>query len=247
MKSAVRVHKGQYAMQGSVPAARDQEIGVHLAAASKSSQLTSKVAQNGMGRNAFHLTGSKPKPYARVRKQQVTEWKFPRLAFGSAILGVVLVGTLAAAHANDGPANSPGSTLTVPLPAAKPSSDVRVAGSSSSVEPEFISPAVIERARQRIRARVSVKGVASGSAQVERQLGGAPVDSRKQATSLAAKLPLPNHVVARTIERIGYACGDVASVVALEGGEPGEYKVTCTSGQSYQARPVHGRYHFRRW
>ena len=50
----------------------------------------------------------------------------------------------------------------------------------------------------------------------------------------AAALPLPGPVIARTIERIGYSCGKVASSSAVEGGV---YKVTCTSGASYQATP----------
>jgi len=61
---------------------------------------------------------------------------------------------------------------------------------------------------------------------------------------VSASLPLPNRVIARTIERIGYPCGAVASATA--GAAPGVFKVTCTSGHSYQAAPVRGRYHFRR-
>jgi hypothetical protein len=61
----------------------------------------------------------------------------------------------------------------------------------------------------------------------------------------SATMPLPNRVVARTIDRIGYRCGEVASTAAVEG-SPGVFKVTCSSGQSYQASPVRGRYHFRR-
>jgi hypothetical protein len=53
-------------------------------------------------------------------------------------------------------------------------------------------------------------------------------------------------VVARTIDRIGYSCGGVASTSPVEGEAPGVFKVTCTSGQSYQAKPVNGRYRFRR-
>jgi hypothetical protein len=60
-----------------------------------------------------------------------------------------------------------------------------------------------------------------------------------------AKLPLPDAVVARTIGRIGYACGQVASTTAMEGEAPGTFKVTCTSGDSYRAAPVNGRYRFR--
>lgn len=64
------------------------------------------------------------------------------------------------------------------------------------------------------------------------------------AQPVAASLPLPNKVIARTIERIGYSCGEVASTEAGEAA--GVFKVTCSSGQTYQATPVHGRYRFRR-
>jgi translation initiation factor IF-1 len=50
-------------------------------------------------------------------------------------------------------------------------------------------------------------------------------------------------VVARTIGRIGYPCGQVATASAMGGGV---FKVTCTSGHSYRAAPVGGRYRFRR-
>jgi hypothetical protein len=60
-----------------------------------------------------------------------------------------------------------------------------------------------------------------------------------------AKMPLPNATIARTIERIGYSCGSVSSVVADAG--PGVFKVNCSSGDSYRAAPTGGRYHFRRW
>ena len=62
----------------------------------------------------------------------------------------------------------------------------------------------------------------------------------------AASLPLSNAVIARTIDRIGYSCGRVASTSAVEGAPAGTYTITCTSGQSYQAKPVRGRYRFSR-
>lgn len=65
------------------------------------------------------------------------------------------------------------------------------------------------------------------------------------APAVAASMPLPHKTVARTIDRIGYSCGSVASVSPVEGAA-GVYKVICTSGQSFQARPVNGRYRFRR-
>ena len=61
-----------------------------------------------------------------------------------------------------------------------------------------------------------------------------------------ASMPLSNATVARTLGRIGYSCGEVASTSAVEG-SPGAFKVTCTSGHSYKAAPVRGRYRFSRW
>jgi hypothetical protein len=65
------------------------------------------------------------------------------------------------------------------------------------------------------------------------------------APPVAASMPLPHKAVARTIDRIGYSCGQVASAMPVDGAA-GVYKVTCTSGQSFQAKPVNGRYRFRR-
>ena len=63
--------------------------------------------------------------------------------------------------------------------------------------------------------------------------------------AVVANMPLPHRTVARTIDRIGYHCGSVASAMPVEGAA-GVYKVTCSSGQSFQAKPVNGRYRFRR-
>ena len=63
--------------------------------------------------------------------------------------------------------------------------------------------------------------------------------------AVVANMPLPHRTVARTIDLIGYHCGSVASAMPVEGAA-GVYKVTCSSGQSFQAKPVNGRYRFRR-
>jgi hypothetical protein len=75
--------------------------------------------------------------------------------------------------------------------------------------------------------------------------GAAAAEDAAPVQAIPASLPLPNRVVARTIEKIGYACGQVASTSAVEG-SPGVFNVTCTSGHSYRAAPVRGRYRFRR-
>jgi len=65
------------------------------------------------------------------------------------------------------------------------------------------------------------------------------------AAAVKASMPLPHSTVARTLDRIGYRCGSVASATPVEGAS-GTYNVTCSSGQSFQAKPVNGRYRFRR-
>jgi hypothetical protein len=65
------------------------------------------------------------------------------------------------------------------------------------------------------------------------------------AAVVAAAMPLPHRTIASTIDRIGYHCGSVTSAAPIEG-SAGAYKVTCASGQSFQAKPVKGRYRFRR-
>lgn len=78
------------------------------------------------------------------------------------------------------------------------------------------------------------------------QLAADPASADPLAPKPAdATLPLPKSTIARTIDRIGYRCGDVASTTVVDG-TPGAFSVTCSSGQSYRATPVHGRYRFRR-
>jgi hypothetical protein len=96
----------------------------------------------------------------------------------------------------------------------------------------------------------ALDGIESAISQPEASPGvDPPVEQASAETpateAVAASLPLPKSVIARTIDRIGYACGSVASATAVDGTE-GVYRINCTSGQSYQASPVHGRYHFRR-
>jgi hypothetical protein len=80
---------------------------------------------------------------------------------------------------------------------------------------------------------------------VTEQLAEAPLTQTTQAVpAVAARLPLADSTVARTIQRIGYPCGSVASTE--DGGAAGVFVVTCTSGHSYRAAPVKGRYRFKR-
>ena len=114
-------------------------------------------------------------------------------------------------------------------------------------------PAVSSRSRaERIHRRAEL-----AASQAEDQLIQPPSDLADQAPSdplapetapvppVTAAMPLPHKTVARTIDRIGYSCGSVASAAPVEGAA-GVFTVTCSSGQSFQARPVNGRYRFKR-
>jgi hypothetical protein len=60
---------------------------------------------------------------------------------------------------------------------------------------------------------------------------------------------LSDATMARTIERIGYACGQIVSTNQVDTGSAGDrvYKITCSSGDSYQATNRDGRMRFRKW
>jgi len=181
------------------------------------------------------------------------EWKRPAMIAGGLVAAVALIGAWAGVKAgNDAQAQTLESRVTTALPHAKPAS---TAEDDSPLTFAEATPTRRARAVHRVQ-RQAPKRHALSQQELEEL---APVEVGHQATDGAAtpavterpapvvtqaKMPLPNAVVARTIGRIGYACGSVASVVAGEGA--GVYNVTCTSGHTYRAAPVRGRYHFSR-
>ena len=61
--------------------------------------------------------------------------------------------------------------------------------------------------------------------------------------------PLPDATIARTIERIGYRCGNVVSASREEGSASGPptYRIACSSGETYRGTDRGGRMYFRPW
>lgn len=196
------------------------------------------------------------------------DWQRTKVMLGGLVAAAILVGALAGWWSGSEAAEPHQPKLaepTVPPPEkAAPSfselwSDQAPAGAAKA-PPDRPRP---NRQRRAVaptpRVKRAVDAPRLASAQAEPQLiqprqdlpdSGAADPLAPDAPSAAAAasgLPLPNRTVARTIERIGYACGNVASALPVEGEPAGVFKVTCTSGQSYQARPVKGRYRFRRW
>lgn len=129
-----------------------------------------------------------------------------------------------------------------PAPAPAPEPDV---DASEEVVPASASRRKTAPAEPRAATDRLLEAAVAKQAEIKASLAADGIlEAEPPAVETAsAKLPLPNAVIARTIGRIGYPCGSVASASPLGGGA---YKVTCTSGHSYRAAPVKGRYRFRR-
>ena len=161
------------------------------------------------------------------------------LVVGSLLAGAGMIGAWAGTRSAGDVTAHAARTVTLALPKAKPAPIVAL----PAPPVEVATPSVVRRSSRALPAAPASAPVQAGPL--------APIAPDSAATDptdaqpVPAKMPLPDAVVAHTIARIGYACGGVASTSAVEG-RAGVYRVTCTSGQSYQATPVGGRYHFRR-
>jgi hypothetical protein len=150
--------------------------------------------------------------------------------------------------------------VTVPLPDAKLKTKVAAAAAPPAakaggeraeqpVRPEPVEALAESRPEPRVASAAPppsdrIESIASGLVESQPALADAVAAPAPEA--VAAGLPLPKSVIARTIDRIGFSCGSVASASAVEG-SAGVFRIDCSSGQSYRAAPVQGRYHFRRW
>ena len=185
--------------------------------------------------------------------QNAIDWKKVAVAVGWPVLGIAMIGAIAGLAvgmvAMDQPA--PPDALKMALPPSEPSLD---RADAALLE----QPTTDDEQARTPRAAVTaarVPQVLPEPAATPQEVAEAAPDplapiaepasaSDQPAPQVAsARMPLSNQTIARTIGRIGYSCGSVASV---EGGASGVFKVTCTSGDTYRASPVRGRYHFRR-
>jgi hypothetical protein len=187
------------------------------------------------------------------------DWRLPALAGGALMLAVVLGAWTGWEAGNDNEQLQPEAAAMLKTPPAKalPALDASLEASAPVVaeaRPERRTRAPVAAART-VRARPSlridlpeagpVEEVQAGQARPEEITTEQTVAEAPAVAPTTANLPLPKAVIARTIGRIGYACGQVASATAVEG-SAGVFMITCTSGHSYRAAPVRGRYHFRR-
>jgi hypothetical protein len=207
------------------------------------------------------LLAARPaEPEPLVDEGAGVEWKRPALAVGGLVVAAGLIGTVMGLWVRDADPAAAEPAVTLSVPAAKPQASSEAASAAPAVEqadaprpaPKASSAGSKRKALAQQVAEVRPAAaepaasafVESAAEQAAAQDPLAPAAAAEAA--VAADLPLPKATIAQTIERIGYACGSVASASAVEGAS-GVFKVTCSSGQSYRAAPVHGRYHFRRW
>jgi hypothetical protein len=199
----------------------------------------------------IRIAGRAEKEKLHDPKGPELEWKRPVFAAGGLILGVGLLGGIAGISAGGAAQDS----VTVAVPAPKPAANVdspAVAASPFEAQTEPTAHPQVAAART-ARARSLPKPAFAENELVELSpaVASTPAEAADTpsepaaAEAVPASLPLPSNVIARTIDRIGYPCGSVASATSIDG--QGAFKITCSSGQSYQAAPVGGHYRFRRW
>lgn len=202
--------------------------------------------------------GRAEKARLRDTENRGFDWRRPALAAGGLLLGAGLFGTLAGLSVKD---NVEAAASNEPDEAAQrraPPRQAEAVPARPLASPSAAMETPVEHPRVDVTASTPKHSASqprptSWAEQAAAQLKSGEVEAAsEEATaeplqSVAAAMPLPNGFVARTIERIGYSCGDVASTTRVDGEGRGVFKVTCTSGQSYRAAPVRGRYHFRRW
>jgi len=194
------------------------------------------------------------------------EWKRPALTVGALFVAAGLIGALAGSslldpqHAQQEPSGRtfgrPAAKVAAP-PAVAVAADPVVAEPTPAVAaaprlthdqlPKRPHPAPAPAPQQAEDSLPAVGQVADAAPVADAGTDVAAAPSATAETIAAAGLPLAAKVMERTIERIGYACGSVASATPAEDEAEGVYKVTCTSGDTYRAAPVGGRYRFRRW
>lgn len=186
------------------------------------------------------------------------EWSRTAIVLGTVILATCIMGGLAGWWSAIGvsEASPPENTMAISLPPPKPL-ETSPAPEAAPVPMPIVPKTRIDRPKPVIAAAKSIAStpVASKAAAEEPQPEqDQAVQSPDElaaleapaASAVSTPMPLPDRLIARTIHRIGYSCGSVASTVPVEGEAAGVFKVTCSSGQIYQARPVNGRYRFRR-
>lgn len=194
---------------------------------------------------------------ARLRASQARGfgWRKPALAIGGLLLGAGAIGAYAGLSVSnqEGPAPAPATSAAKAATRAHPGAVVPISAPApihfEPVSDQPLPAPAHSRARRIASWHKLRQAEPATTADAEPQSAAAPIGPAVldplAPQSAPASLPISNKMVARTIERIGYSCGEVSSSTPVEG-SPGLFDLSCSSGQSFRATRVHGRYHFRR-
>lgn len=196
-----------------------------------------------------------PEPAAHV-DDAAPRWKLPAIAAGALALAVAVGAWTGWAAGNDNAQAQidPADILTESPAKALPAVDQSPAEPVAEVVEAQPKPGTREavakpksaQPRPALQIDLPAEPPAQTEVQSEEIATEQAVADAPEFAPTAARMPLSNAMIARTIGRIGYPCGQVASTAAVDGGESGVFRVTCTSGHTYRAAPLRGRYHFRR-
>lgn len=185
---------------------------------------------------------------SREPEDRLGDWKRPVLAVGGFVLAAGLIGAFAGLSVRDeeGSAQAePQAAIAVPTTAQYP----KAAAAALPFETEADADAApaVRKPRTAVVSRRHGAAFESGAvaavATADDEANAEVPSQGSVAQPVSADLPLSDAVIARTIDRIGYSCGQVTSTASTASGG---FSVTCSSGQSYNATRVRGRYHFRR-
>ena len=191
-----------------------------------------------------------------AREERPIDWRRPALLVGGLILTAGLVGTLAGMSVKDWEDAAPAAGTTVAVPPATAGPKITAPAAVSAVaepQPTIHARRSLAPVRREVaaphpsfaeKAVAQIDDAAPASADTPPPVDVASDELAPVPEATPAAMALPKSVIARTIERIGYSCGTVVSTAPASGS--GVYPVTCSSGQTYRATPVHGRYRFHR-
>jgi hypothetical protein len=199
---------------------------------------------------------------AREAKFLPDGWSRIAWTIGGFVIAAGIIGAVGGMSLKGSEQQLPGATMPLPSPTPHPNlaaaAPVAFAERSDAAAQEPVHADVSSAPVTHVVAPERRIAATAAPLAATQPVGSTPAPSEPEVTAndplapqpaaaqpVAASMPLPNRVIARTIQRIGYSCGGVASTAAIDG-EAGAFTVTCTSGQAYKATPVRGRYHFRR-
>ena len=201
-------------------------------------------------------------------RRQPQDWRRLGIAAGALIVGAGLVGGIAGVSATgpSSPEEDASVSTSLPTPSAylkgsAPSRDFdaeaeaqvraeneaaarRVAALDRKVDRLIIPPELQAETPKpaALVANAKPEPAATATAAAVDPLAPEP----ETPPAVAARMPLPNATIARTIEKIGYPCGNVSSIAPVDAGG-GVFKVSCSSGHASRAAPTAGRYRFKKW